>query len=183
MGRRMSCSLTTAQVYDRTKTETRRHPDTWPDVKPGDIVTLIEKGMGLPKGARQVVITDVVILSNEVEPIRDLTPEELAAEGFPDWTPAEFTAMWRRSHKPADEWRVLKWRYPPYDLVGEYRGPCGLCGYPDQRHRVFEAIEDMVNAGDDAASVAADYGLTVEAVEQIAAWASPPSPTLGGRDR
>lgn len=41
-------------------------------------------------------------------------------------------------------------------------------------HRCAEAARSVDGVG----------GLmSVEAVEQIAAWASPPSPTLGGRDR
>lgn len=51
MPRRMSCSMTVDAVRDRSKTVTRRHVDTWRDLKPGDRLVLIEKGMGLPKGA------------------------------------------------------------------------------------------------------------------------------------
>ena len=43
----MSVSMTTDAVYGRTKTVTRRHPDTWQDLAPGERLTLIEKGMGL----------------------------------------------------------------------------------------------------------------------------------------
>ncbi len=48
------------------------------------------------------------------------------------------------------------------------RGPCGICGDPDARHRVLDAIAGMVRGGDDAASVAADYGVSVRVVE----WAA-----------
>ena len=54
--RYMSFMLTKRQFKERTKTVTRRHVDTWQTLKPGDRLTLIEKGMGLPKGARQVVL-------------------------------------------------------------------------------------------------------------------------------
>ena len=49
------------------------------------------------------------------------------------------------------------------------RGQCQLCGVPgaDQRHRVIEAIADMVNAGDGEEDVARDYDVPVEAVR---AW-------------
>lgn len=56
-------------------------------------------------------------------------------------------------------------------LIGPYRGPCGLCGDPDARHRILDAVAELVRAGDDPAGVAEDYGLTVEAVEAIAAGA------------
>lgn len=44
-----------------------------------------------------------------------------------------------------------------FDWVGPYRGPCGVCGGPDARHRTADAILDRVAAGGDRADVAADY--------------------------
>jgi hypothetical protein len=63
---------------------------------------------------------------------------------------------------------------PRYDLVGPERGPCGLCGHPDARHRLYDAIQDMVAAGDDVEATASDYGLTVETVQAIVD--APPTP-------
>lgn len=71
MSRRMSCSMTIDAVRNRTKTVTRRHVDTWQNLKPGDRLTLIEKGMGLPKGATQVILAEVEIVSVWVEPLYD----------------------------------------------------------------------------------------------------------------
>ena len=39
------------------------------------------------------------------------------------------------------------------------RGPCGLCGGPDARHRVLDAIAERVTAGDTIDDTAADYGM------------------------
>lgn len=61
MARRMSCSLTIDAVRERRKTVTRRQVDTWTTLKAGDCLTLIEKGMGLPKGAKQVVLAEVEV--------------------------------------------------------------------------------------------------------------------------
>ena len=56
-------------------------------------------------------------------------------------------------------------------------GPCGLCGDPDARHRVLDAIHDRVVAGGDGEEeVARDYDLTVEAVLWIAAEWHPKYP-------
>ena len=44
------------------------------------------------------------------------------------------------------------------DLLGPYRGPCGLCGvFPDARHRQADAITGAVLAGDTPEAVAGDY--------------------------
>lgn len=96
----MSCSMTIDAVLDRTKTVTRRHVDTWRDLKPGDRLTLIEKGMGLPKGARQVVLAEVEITRVTVEPIGfALTePDVCAREGLPWMLPEEFIAFWLKGH-------------------------------------------------------------------------------------
>lgn len=52
-------------------------------------------------------------------------------------------------------------------------GPCGLCGVPglDQRHRVIDAIAGRLAAGEGLEEAADDYGLTVEAVQCVEAWA------------
>jgi hypothetical protein len=111
MTRRMSCSMTVDAVRDRTKTVTRRHVDTWKNLKAGDRLTLIEKGMGLAKGEKQVVLADVKILSVWLEPLvcglSERTPggvtidrAEVRAEGFdPDeWEPAKWAEWWAANH-------------------------------------------------------------------------------------
>ena len=47
------------------------------------------------------------------------------------------------------------------DLIGEHRGPCAFCGDDDARHRVLDAIQERVKAGEPAADVADDYGLSL----------------------
>lgn len=120
MSRRMSCSMTVDAVKARTKTVTRRHVDTWRDLKPGDHLTLIEKGMGLAKGSHQVVLAEVEITDVSVEDIgyADL-PVECVREGLPNLTPSEFIDFWLRSHGyPSNaDWstkcRRIVWRYLP----------------------------------------------------------------------
>lgn len=60
-------------------------------------------------------------------------------------------------------------------LVGPYRGRCGLCGDSDARHRVLDSICGLVAAGDDTATVAADFEVTEEAVIRIVAEYQPAS--------
>lgn len=67
----MSCSMTIDAVRARTKTVTRRHIDTWRNLRAGDRLTLIEKGMGLAKGERQVVLAEVEIVERLTAAARD----------------------------------------------------------------------------------------------------------------
>jgi len=99
MTRRMSCSMTVPAVRARTKTVTRRHVDTWKNLKVGDRLTLIEKGMGLPKGAHQVVLAEVEIIDVRVEVLALVVLDgELGREGLPHLSGAEFVDMWVRGH-------------------------------------------------------------------------------------
>lgn len=129
MARRMSCSMTVDAVRDRTKTVTRRHVDTWKDLKPGDRLTLIEKGMGLPKGARQIVLAEVEIVSAYVTPLATIHAEHdgTAREGLPNMTTHQFIAFWCEGHgyrHATDAMEVpcrrIEWRYldeePAFEL-------------------------------------------------------------------
>lgn len=60
---------------------------------------------------------------------------------------------------------------PLLDLLGPHPGPCGICGGPDARHRMADAIVERVQAGEPAERVAADYGRPIEVVEAlVAGW-------------
>jgi hypothetical protein len=111
--------MSVGAVRDQTKTVTRRHVDTWRNLKPGDRLTLIEKGMGLPAGTKQVVLAEVEIVSNTCELLYLMTDEECVAEGFPDMTWPQFIRFWCDSHRigrpcPYDYLvRRIEWRYLP----------------------------------------------------------------------
>ena len=128
MARRMSVSMTLPAVQNRTKTVTRRHVDTWTALRPGDRLTLIEKGMGLPKGANQVVVAEVEVVNVRVEPLGLVDTDECAAEGCPGDDPGLWRCWWAGEHgygipagmdDPADvlayvdtiEVRRIEWRY------------------------------------------------------------------------
>lgn len=123
MSWRMSCALTIDAVRDRSKTVTRRHVDSWRTLKPGDRLTLIEKGMGLTKGAKQVVLAEVEVVDVRVEPITLMSldirygRQEVALEGFdPDeWDPLEWATWWARSHGYSIP--IIRGTWTPVDIA------------------------------------------------------------------
>lgn len=112
MPRLMSVALTEAQVRARTKTVTRRAG--WLMLSRGDHLTLCKKVQGRRKGEPLDRITDVEVISVRREPLHAITKAEVAAEGFPEWTPAEFVAFFCSTHKdiqPASDVTRVEWRY------------------------------------------------------------------------
>lgn len=117
-GRLLSCALTEPQVIDRTKTETRRL-GWWLDkngrhlVKPGDQLQLVRKAMGRKPGEPIVVLARVEVTDVVREWLHFISQEEVAAEGFPGWTPAEFIEFFAREMRchHATEVTVIRWRY------------------------------------------------------------------------
>ena len=96
--------MTVNAVRDRSKTVTRRHVDTWKTLKPGDRLTLIEKGMGLAKGEHQVVLADVEIVDVRVESLTEIwceapgTDLAMLREGITTMSPNRFAYWWAESH-------------------------------------------------------------------------------------
>ena len=112
MPRLMAVSLTEPQVRARTKTVTRRVG--WRMLRPGDQLTLCRKVMGRRRGEPLDRIAAVEVTSLRREPLDALTAADVAAEGFPDWTPAEFVAFFCRTHRgcsPGTEVTRIEWRY------------------------------------------------------------------------
>ncbi|WP_040713321.1 hypothetical protein [Nocardia takedensis] len=112
MPRLMAVSLTEAQVRDRTKTVTRRAG--WRDLTAGTRLTLCRKVMGRRRGEPLVRIVDVVVEEVRRERLDAITTADVRAEGFPDWTPAEFIDFFTRTHHgctgDTEVTRIL-WRY------------------------------------------------------------------------
>lgn len=112
MSRLMSVALTEDAVRSRSKTVTRRLG--WMFAKPGDRLTLCRKVMGRRKGEPLVRIADVELLSVRREPLNAITPEDVALEGFPEWTPDQFVAFFCEHMTPAYPRMMvtrLEWRY------------------------------------------------------------------------
>jgi hypothetical protein len=114
----MSVALTQKQVRNRSKTVTRRLG--WLRkgklmLAPGDTLTLCEKTQGIKKGGHPVRITDVEVVSVRRERLDAITAEDVAAEGFPGWTPEQFIKFFCDSHAgctPSTVITRIQWRYP-----------------------------------------------------------------------
>jgi len=111
MPRLMAVSLTEQQVRARTKTVTRRAG--WRMLRPGDRLTLCKKVMGRRRGEPLDRIALVEVISVRREPLNAITPADVAAEGFPQWTPAQFVAFFCHTHRcqPGSEVARIEWRY------------------------------------------------------------------------
>jgi hypothetical protein len=103
MSRHISFFLTQRQFRERTKTVTRRLG--WKTVKPGDILVAVEKGQGLKKGEKVVILGRIRVTDAEQERLDRMTwlprygEDECRREGFPDMTPAEFVEMFCHHNK------------------------------------------------------------------------------------
>ena len=83
--------MTTDPVRHRIKDLTRRFG--WWFLKPGDIVNLVEKSMGLKRGEKIKRLATVRVVSTRPEPLNAITQADVIREGFPDSTPAQFVQM------------------------------------------------------------------------------------------
>lgn len=101
----ISFSLTKAQILNRTKHVTRRLG--WQKLRPGTILTAVEKGQGLKKGEHPVVLAKIRVRSVRREPLSKMITAEDGAygvgevyrEGFPKMTPVEFVDMFCAHNK------------------------------------------------------------------------------------
>ena len=61
-----------------------------------------------------------------------------------------------------EDWALINEREPKI-------GPCLICGQPgvDQRHRVLDAVADLLAGGEHPVDVAEDYGIPVDVVEAV----------------
>jgi hypothetical protein len=108
----MSVALTADAVIERRKTVTRR--DGWWYLKPGDRLTLCRKVQGRRKGEPLDRLAVVEVVSKRREQLFEITPEDVAAEGFPDWTPEQFIDFYINSVRGAYPrmWLTrIEWRY------------------------------------------------------------------------
>jgi hypothetical protein len=105
--RNISFMLTQEQIRCRTKTVTRRLG--WRHLKPGDLLSGVEKGMGLKKGESIKRLAIIRVVSVRFEPLRQMVEDghygiaECAKEGFGDHPelcrPDQFIKFFCASHK------------------------------------------------------------------------------------
>ena len=103
MPRNISFSMTTKQFLDNSKTVTRRLG--WWDLKAGDVLCAVEKGMGLKKGEKVKRLGLIMIVSVRRERLDSITAVDVSHEDYPDMRPSSFVEMFCQSHecKP-DAW-------------------------------------------------------------------------------
>lgn len=112
MPRLMSVAFTEDAVRSRTKTVTRRKG--WLQLKPGDRLTLCRKVMGRKPGEPLVRITDVEVVSVRREPLERITADDVAREGFPGMSAAEFIQRFfvvAQRIQPGDLVTRIEWTY------------------------------------------------------------------------
>ena len=95
--RNMSFWLTTDQMRQRVKTNTRRLG--WWFLKPGDRIRAVVRGMGLKKGEKVQPICVIEVVSTRGERLDAITKADVIAEGFPDFSPTEFVEMICKYHR------------------------------------------------------------------------------------
>ncbi len=93
----MSFALTEAQLLDGSKDVTRR--TGWENLRVGEIVIAIRKGMGLAKGEKQVVLGMIQIRSVTRERLCRITYADCRREGFPELRPIEFIDFFCKANK------------------------------------------------------------------------------------
>lgn len=115
MPRLMSVNLTEQAVRDRTKTVTRRLG--WKFLKPGDRLTLCRKVQGRHRSDGTIEplvrLAEVEVVAAYAVRLSPILPEEVAREGFPDWTPRQFVEFFCQHMKCSDLAVVtrIEWRY------------------------------------------------------------------------
>jgi len=109
--RNISCQLTTRQVIERTKTVTRRLG--WKNLKPGELLQICEKCMGLKKGEKPRKLAKVEVVSVRRERLDKITKADCRREGFPELSPAGFVAMFcnHMACRPDAIVTRIEWRY------------------------------------------------------------------------
>jgi len=102
--RRISVTLTEAQIVAQSKRVTRRMG--WEKLLPGMHLQPVRKAMGLRKGEVQVRIGGPIAVTGvQREPLRRMLDDqkygrrECDLEGFPEMSPEEFVDMFCKSHK------------------------------------------------------------------------------------
>ena len=121
--RNMSFSMTTQQMRDGTKTVTRRLG--WKNLKTGDLVRAVVKGMGLKKGQKVDPIVVIEIVDVRREPLDDLEGsaqgkysrnsfaansgyKDVVAEGFPEMDCPEFIDMFCAANRCATDTEIAR---------------------------------------------------------------------------
>jgi hypothetical protein len=114
----MAVALTLEQVRDRSKTVTRRK--SWMQkgrfmLAPGGPLVLCEKVQGREPGEPLVRIVTVTVVGVRRERLDAVTPADVIADGFREYTPDLFVAFFCRAHLGCGSAGMvtrIQWAYP-----------------------------------------------------------------------
>lgn len=123
-GRLMSVAHTLDAVVDRSKTVTRR--DGWLFIRSGDRLQLVDKAMGHSKGSHPTLIAEVLVVDVRRERLDAITTDDVSAEGFPDWSTAQFVEFYCDTFSAAPDGLVtrIEWAYLESMAVMGWAQPC-----------------------------------------------------------
>ena len=111
----MSFIATKQQIYNKTKTVTRRLG--WNNLKPGTMFWAAEQCQGIGKGNEIKRIWYIICLSNMQVKLNNITQDECIREGFPSLSPDEFVEMFCKLNKGCDKHSLvnrIEFAYPMY---------------------------------------------------------------------
>lgn len=66
-----------------------------------------------------------------------------------------------------DQSRYSKAKQAVFDLDCHYAGPCLICGSSDKRHRMYNAVRSLIEAGESNWSIAHNLGVFQRYVEAV----------------
>lgn len=118
--RNISCSHTKDQVRNRTKTVTRRLG--WKNLKPGTLLRVVEKAMGLKPGEKIVPMAVVRVTKVTREKLIEIRKKDCAKEGFPDFEPDRFIVFFAATFKVLADQIVTR-------IEWTYESRCLQCGF------------------------------------------------------
>lgn len=93
----ISFAMTIDAFVSGQKDVTRR--SGWRTLEPGDRLMAVEKAMGLKKGEKMQKLGEIEVVDVRREPLDSITAEDVAREGYPDMSQAEFVAKFCKANK------------------------------------------------------------------------------------
>lgn len=82
-------------------------------MKAGELLRAVVKCQGLKRGEKVEDLATIEVVSVRVEPLDAITKDDCIAEGFPEFEPADFVAMYCDANMHRPDWPVtrIEFRY------------------------------------------------------------------------
>lgn len=101
------------QIRNRTKIVTRRLG--WNFLKSGDILQACERCLGLKKGETTQKLAKLRVVSVHTQPLNQISQDDVAKEGYPDWTPEDYIQHFCKVFKVKPTTKVNRIEFAYYD--------------------------------------------------------------------